>query len=161
MSGLMAGLTKLVAAGLICGGLLSLAAGAQKEILRFGCSCLLVILLMTFLKTGVLSLPSGAWYQNEAWQQVEDAAKETRAKLLKQICSDLEHEVERQAQSRDLSCSTRVICTVDGHGVVSVVQVQVDYHSGPREELTELRRWIADELSVAEAEIVIQEVENP
>ena len=161
MSGLVAGLTKLVAAGLICGGLLSLAAGAQKEILRFGCSCLLVILLMTFLKTGVLSLPNSAWYQNEARQQVEDASKETREKLLKQICSDLEHEIERQAKSRDLSCTARVVCTADGQGVVSVASVEVGYHSGPREELNKLRLWIVDQLSVAEREIVIQEVKKP
>lgn len=157
----MDGLRKLIAAGLICGGLLSLAAGAQKEILRFGCSCLLVVLLMTFLKTGVLSLPNGALYQNAAQQQVEDAAKETREKLLEQICSDLESEIERQAQSRALFCTARVVCEADGQGVVSVAGVQVDYHSGPREELPELRRWIADQLAVAETEIIVQEVRNP
>lgn len=159
MTGMMDTITKLLAAGLICGGLLTLAAGAQREILRFGCSCLLVIFLMSFLRMGVLSQPSRKTYHGNVQQQIDDAAQETRQKLLEQICADLKAEIERQAKSRDIVCSARVTCTADEQGIVTVEQVQVDYHSGPREELAELRLWIAGQLSVSEGDILIQEVE--
>ena len=161
MTGLMDGLAKLIVAGLVCGGLLSLAAGVQKEILRFGCSCLLVILLMTLLRAGGFSLPDGAVYQNNMQQQVEDASKETREKLLVQICADLEDEIERQAQTCGILCTAKVVCAADAQGVVSVQSVQIDYHSGPREALPSLRCWITGQLAVTEAEVVIQEVGKP
>ena len=51
MTAVALALLRLAGAGLICGGLLALGGtGSRREILRFGCACLMVILVLDLLR---------------------------------------------------------------------------------------------------------------
>ena len=65
-----AAVVKLVCAGLLCAGMLTLAGGAQKELLRFGCACLMVVLLLSVLRQTQLPALDTGWYEEQVRQQV-------------------------------------------------------------------------------------------
>lgn len=157
MTALSAGLVKLVAAGLVCGGLLTLSGGAQKEILRFGCACLMVILLLSLLRQTDLPAFDTGWYESQVQSQVDDAQQEARRARLEQTELALEQELERQSTALGLNCTFTVTCAADDAGQVTVRQVKAGYLSGPREKLQELRQSIALQLGVSLEQITIQE----
>ena len=70
-------LLRLTAAGALCGALLSLGgSGARKEILRFCCACVMLILVLTTLQGQTLpELPFSA-YEAELDQTVEQARQD-------------------------------------------------------------------------------------
>lgn len=150
-------LAKLTVAGLICSGLLSLASGAQKEIMRLGSSCLLVILLLMILQNGKISVPDLASYGAEIQRQVENAQLEKQKMLLDQTRYQLENSVKEQASILGLLCEIQVDCVADSSGLLHIRQVQVDYYSGPREQLNTLRQWIKQQLFITDEAILIQE----
>lgn len=150
-------LTKLTVAGLICSGLLSLASGAQKEILRLGSSCLLVILLLMVLQNGRINVPNPTPYRTEIQRQVEDAQSEKQKMLLDQTRYQLERSVKEQAAILGLLCEIQVDCVADASGALHIRQVQVDYYNGPREQLSVLCQWIKQQLLITDEAILIQE----
>ncbi len=158
----MTGLVKLAAAGLLCSGLLSLGGkGAGREILRFGCACLMIVLVMTMVRGADLSLTGLEGYKTQIQDSVQKTHEENRLALLRQTEQDLARELERQAESLSLNCRAAVLCRVDQKDVVWVEQVTVFYHAGPRESLGELRQRIVSLLAVPEGQIIIREEEKP
>ena len=156
-----AAVVKLVCAGLLCAGILTLAGGAQKELLRFGCACLMVVLLLSILRQTQLPALDTGWYEEQVRQQVEEAQKQTRQAQLEQTQGQLAAELEKQAAGLGLTCTVEVTCTTDDEGRVTVEQVTVDYRSGPREQLEPLRQQFCAQLGVSPGQIIIQEEGAP
>lgn len=156
-----AAVVKLVCAGLACAGILTLAGGAQKELLRFGCACLMVVLLLSVLRQTQLPALDTGWYEEQVRQQVEEAQKQTRQAQLEQTQGQLAAELEKQAAGLGLTCTVEVTCTADDEGRVTVQQVRIGYHGGPREQLEPLRQQFCAQLGVTAGQIIIQEEENP
>lgn len=156
MSVLLGALYKITALGLVCGALLALC-GGQKEILRLGCACAMVVLLMSIVQNTPLPLPDLSRYEGAVQQQVEDAQTENRKALLEQTKAELELWLAQQAADLQLKCSFTVTCTVDVNNNVTVKQVEGIYHSGPRENLVSLRESIRAQLSVTDGQILIRE----
>lgn len=156
-----AAVVKLVCAGLVCGGLLTLAGGAQKELLRFGCACLMVVLLLSILRQTQLPALDTGWYEKQVRQQVEEAQKQTRQAQLEQTEGQLAAELEKQAAGLGLTCTAEVTCTADSQGRVTVQQVRIGYGSGPREKLEQLRQQVYIQLGVSPGQIIIQEEVAP
>ena len=156
-----AAVVKLVCAGLLCAGMLTLAGGAQKELLRFGCACLMVVLLLSILRQTQLPALDTGWYEEQVRQQVEEAQKQTRQAQLEQTQGQLAAELERQAAGLGLTCTVEVTCTADSQGRVTVQQVRVGYGSGPREQLEQLRQQVCAQLGVSPGQVIIQEEVAP
>lgn len=156
-----AALIKLVTVGLVCAALLTLSGGAQKELLRFGCACLMVVVLLSVLRQTQLPALDTGWYEAQVQQQVEEAQAQVRQTQLDQTGQDLARELERQAAALGLTCTVEVTCTADDEGRVTVEQVTVDYRSGPRETLEQLRQQFCAQLGIATGQIIIQEERNP
>ena len=156
-----AAVVKLVCAGLLCAGILTLAGGAQKELLRFGCACLMVVLLLSILRQTQLPALDTGWYEEQVRQQVEAAQKQTRQAQLEQTQGQLAAELERQAAGLGLTCTVEVTCTADSQGRVTVQQVWIGYRSGPREQLEPLRQQVCAQLGVSPGQIIIQEEVAP
>ena len=156
-----AAVVKLVCAGLVCAGILTLAGGAQKELLRFGCACLMVVLLLSILRQTQLPALDTGWYEEQVRQQVEEAQKQTRQAQLEQTQGQLAAELEKQAAGLGMTCTVEVTCTADDEGRVTVQQVRIGYHGGPREQLEPLRQQFCAQLGVTAGQIILQEEENP
>lgn len=161
MSGGAALLLRLVAAGLICSGLLSLSGGGpQREILRFGCACLTVIVLMSALEK--VELPSGrlAAYEDRIQQRVETARQESREALLAQIVRELEQEVERQLTEVGLRGSCQVTCTAEEGGQLTVTGVRITCQEGAEAAWEELRQTLAARLGISAQAVILEETEE-
>ena len=80
-------LLRLAGAGLICGGLLALAGtGSRREILRFGCACLMVILVLDLLRQTDLPEDFPSRYESQVREQVDAALEEDRWRRLPWPC---------------------------------------------------------------------------
>ncbi len=157
----MNGLLKLIAAGLICGGLLSMSAkGPQREILRFGCACLIMILLISVLRNLDLASFDLRLSQSELETTVEQTQAQNRTAILRETERTLKEEAERQAAILGLDCTAEVACAVDTAGVVTVTQVIYTYHGGQREALTLLKQTTTAVFGVPGEQIIIREGEN-
>lgn len=156
MSVLLGALYKITAMGLVCGALLALC-GGQKEILRLGCACAMVVMLLSIVQNTPLSLPDLSRYEGAVQQQVEDAQTENRKALLEQTQTELELWLAQQAAKLQLNCSFTVTCDADANSNVTVRQVEGIYYNGPRENLVSLREMIRTQLSVTDGQILIRE----
>ena len=158
MTGLTGALLRLVTAGVVCGILLSLGGkGPLREILRFGCACVAVMVLLTVLRQSQLPAAALSGYEGQLQARVEQAQRETRQAVLSQAGRAMEEELERQAAAYSLDCTITVHCMADRDGTVTVDRVEVHYGSGPRDRLQELRRAIAGQLALPEEHIIVKE----
>lgn len=159
MSAVLGALYKITALGLICGALLTLgSSGGQKEILRLGCSCLMVVVLLSVLQKTQLPIPELRRFEGSLQQQVEKTQEEMRKAMLRQTEAELESRLTELASGLQLDCGFTVTCAVDQNGNVTVQQVEGTYHSGPREKLNGLWEAIRSQLVVTEGQILIREV---
>lgn len=156
MSILLGALYKITAMSLVCGAMLALC-GGQKEILRLGCACVTVILLLSIVQNTSVPLPDLSRYEGAVQQQVEDAQTKSRTALLEQTQAELELWLAQRASDQQLKCSFTVTCDADANGNVAVKQVEGIYHCGPRENLVTLRELIRSHLSVTDGQILIRE----
>ena len=156
MSVLLGALYKITAMGLVCGALLALC-GGQKEILRLGCACAMVVLLLSIVQNTPLPLPDLSRYEGAVQQQVEDAQAKNRTILLEQTQAQLELWLAQQAADLQLKGSFTVNCDADANGNVTVRWVEGIYRGGPRENLVSLREMIRTQLSVTDGQILIRE----
>lgn len=158
MTALTGGLLKLVAAGLVCCSLLTLSGkSAQTELLRFGCACLMVILLLSLLRQTEIPAFDLERYEAQVREAVTEAQEQVRRDQLEQTARALEQELERQAAAMGLTCTISVACAADEAGLVTVQQVLVHYSGGPRDRLRELQRTMAAQLAAEPQQIIIQE----
>lgn len=158
MSGLTGVLLRLVTTGILCGVLLSLGGkGPLREILRFGCACLTVVVLLTILRQS--QVPAGvlSGYEGQLQARVEQTQQNTRQAVLSQAEQALEAELERQAVEYSLSSVVTVDCRADQEGAVTVEMVEITYRSGPRDRLQELRQSIAGQLALPVERIIVKE----
>lgn len=158
MSGLLTALYRLTAMGLVCGAVLTLGgSGGLREILRLGCACAMTVVLLSALQSTRPDLPDFSRYEEVVQRQVENAQADQRDALLEQTERELAALLEMKAAELQLDCTVLVTCSVDPRDSVSVRQVEVRYHSGPREHLTALRETVCAQLAVSEEQILIQE----
>ena len=157
----MSALVQLAAAGLICGMMLTLCSGSQKELLRLGCACLLVILIFSKVRDVDLMDFGLRAYENSLQGQVDERLALEREALLQETEKGLDRELERQAAAQGITCSIQVCCRANETGIVTVEAVTVSYRSGVREHLSALRDSFAVQLGVDPASIIIQEDIDP
>ena len=149
---------QLAAAGLICGMLLTLGgSGGQKELLRLGCACLLVVLLLSEVRGMEWTDFDQHAPESDLQSQVDECLKQAREVLLQETESALGRELERQAAAQGISCTIQVRCKADEEGVVAVETVTVSYQSGKRDCLPALRDSFAMQLATDPRCIIIQE----
>lgn len=150
-------LLRLTAAGALCGALLSLGgSGAKKEILRFCCACVMLILVLTALQGQTLpELPFSA-YEAELGQTVEQARQETMTELLHQTQQGLAQEVVRMAVARGISCEAHVTCALQ-EGQVMVTQVELLLPELAPAGLQQLMEELPLQLGITREQIVIRE----
>ena len=150
-------LLRLTAAGALCGALLSLGgSGARKEILRFCCACVMLILVLTALQGQTLpELPFSA-YEAELDQTVEQARQETMTELLHQTQQGLAQEVVRMAAARGISCEAHVTCTLQ-EGQVTVTQMELLLPELAPAGLQQLMEELPLQLGITREQIVIRE----
>lgn len=161
MTGLTSALLKLLTAGSICGLLLQLGGkGPLREIMRFGCACLVVVVLLTVLRQTELSSGALSVYEGRLKVQVEETQRDVRQTILTQTQQELEKRLEQQAAAFSLDCGISVDCSADQEGLVSVEAVKIRYRSGPREKLQELRESIAVQLVIPVSNIIVTEEEG-
>lgn len=157
MKTLIHSLLRLTAAGVLCGALLSLGgSGAKKEILRFCCACVMLILVLTTLQGQTLpELPFSA-YEAELDQTVEQARQETMTELLHQTQQGLAQEVVRMAAAHGIACEAHVTCT-RREGQVTVVQVELLLPELAPAGLQQLMEELPLQLGITREQIVIRE----
>lgn len=157
MKTLIHSLLRLTAAGALCGALLSLGgSGAKKEILRFCCACVMLILVLTTLQGQTLpELPFSA-YEAELDQTVEQARQETMTELLHQTQQGLAQEVVRMAAARGISCEAHVTCALQ-EGQVTVTQVELRLPELAPAGLQQLMEELPLQLGITREQIVIRE----
>lgn len=157
MKALVHVLLRLTAAGALCGALLSLGgSGAKKEILRFCCACVMLILVLTALQGQTLpELPFSA-YEAELDQTVEQARQETMTELLHQTQQGLAQEVVRMAAARGISCEAHVTCALQ-EGQVTVTQVELLLPELAPAGLQQLMEELPLQLGITREQIVIRE----
>lgn len=157
MKTLIHSLLRLTAAGALCGALLSLGgSGAKKEILRFCCACVMLILVLTTLQGQTLpELPFSA-YEAELDQTVEQARQETMTELLHQTQQGLAQEVVRMAAARGISCEAHVTCALQ-EGQVTVTQVELLLPELAPAGLQQLMEELPLQLGITREQIVIRE----
>lgn len=157
MKTLIHSLLRLTAAGALCGALLSLGgSGAKKEILRFCCACVMLILVLTTLQGQTLpELPFSA-YEAELDQTVEQARQETMTELLHQTQQGLAQEVVRMAAARGISCEAHVTCALK-EGQVTVTQVELLLPELAPAGLQQLMEELPLQLGITREQIVIRE----
>lgn len=157
MKTLIHSLLRLTAAGALCGALLSLGgSGARKEILRFCCACVMLILVLTTLQEQTLpELPFSA-YEAELDQTVEQARQETMTELLHQTQQGLAQEVVRMAAARGISCEAHVTCALQ-EGQVTVTQVELLLPELAPAGLQQLMEELPLQLGITREQIVIRE----
>lgn len=157
MKTLIHSLLRLTAAGALCGTLLSLGgSGAKKEILRFCCACVMLILVLTTLQGQTLpELPFSA-YEAELDQTVEQARQETMTELLHQTQQGLAQEVVRMAAARGISCEAHVTCALQ-EGQVTVTQVELLLPELAPAGLQQLMEELPLQLGITREQIVIRE----
>lgn len=150
-------LLRLTAAGALCGALLSLGgSGAKKEILRFCCACVMLILVLTTLQGQTLpELPFSA-YEAELDQTVEQARQETMTELLHQTQQGLAQEVVRMAAACGISCEAHVTCALQ-EGQVTVTQVELLLPELAPAGLQQLMEELPLQLGITREQIVIRE----
>ena len=150
-------LLRLTAAGALCGALLSLGgSGARKEILRFCCACVMLILVLTALQGQTLpELPFSA-YEAELDQTVEQARQETMTELLHQTQQGLAQEVVRMAAARGISCEAHVTCALQ-EGQVTVTQMELLLPELAPAGLQQLMEELPLQLGITREQIVIRE----
>lgn len=150
-------LLRLTAAGALCGALLSLGgSGARKEILRFCCACVMLILVLTTLQGQTLpELPFSA-YEAELDQTVEQARQETMTELLHQTQQGLAQEVVRMAAACGISCEAHVTCALQ-EGQVTVTQVELLLPELAPAGLQQLMEELLLQLGITREQIVIRE----
>lgn len=154
----MTALYQITAIGLVCGSLLSLCgSGGQREILRLGCACLTVIVLLSALQKTELPALDLRRYEEAVRPQVDRAGQELQDATLVQTERLLAEQLEQQAAGMGLDCGFTVVCHADSANNVTVRQVECRYRGGPREDLVELRERIKGQLAVEDGQIVIQE----
>ena len=154
----MEGLLKLVTVGILCGILLSLSGkGPLREVLRFGCACLTVVVLLSVLRHTDSSTAVFSGFEGQLQTQLEQTQTETRQAVLQQATQLLEAELQRQAAAYSLNCTVAVSCRADPAGNVTVEGAEVLYHSGPREKLRLLRQAIAAQLAIPTERIIVKE----
>lgn len=157
MKTLIHSLLRLTAAGALCGALLSLGgSGARKEILRFCCACVMLILVLTALQGQTLpELPFSA-YEAELDQTVEQARQETMTELLHQTQQGLAQEVVRMAAARGISCEAHVTCALQ-EGQVTVTQVELLLPELAPAGLQQLMEELPLQLGITREQIMIRE----
>lgn len=157
MKTLIHSLLRLTAAGALCGALLSLGgSGARKEILRFCCACVMLILVLTTLQGQTLpELPFSA-YETALDQTVEQARQETMTELLHQTQQGLAQEVVRMAAARGISCEAHVTCALQ-EGQVTVTQVELLLPELAPAGLQQLMEELPLQLGITREQIVIRE----
>lgn len=157
MKTLIHSLLRLTAAGALCGALLSLGgSGAKKEILRFCCACVMLILVLTTLQGQTLpELPFSA-YEAELDQTVEQARQETMTELLHQTQQGLAQEVVRMAAARGISCEAHVTCALQ-EGQVTVTQMELLLPELAPAGLQQLMEELPLQLGITREQIVIRE----
>ena len=150
-------LLRLTAAGALCGALLSLGgSGARKEILRFCCACVMLILVLTALQGQTLpELPFSA-YEAELDQTVEQARQETMTELLHQTQQGLAQEVVRMAAARGISCEAHVTCALQ-EGQVTVTQMELLLPELAPAGLQQMMEELPLQLGITREQIVIRE----
>lgn len=157
MKALVHVLLRLTAAGALCGALLSLGgSGARKEILRFCCACVMLILVLTTLQGQTLpELPFSA-YEAELDQTVEQARQETMTELLHQTQQRLAQEVVRMAAACGISCEAHMTCALQ-EGQVTVTQVELLLPELAPAGLQQLMEELPLQLGITREQIVIRE----
>lgn len=157
MKTLIHSLLRLTAAGVLCGALLSLGgSGAKKEILRFCCACVMLILVLTALQGQTLpELPFSA-YEAELDQTVEQARQETMTELLHQTQQGLAQEVVRMAAARGIFCEAHVTCALQ-EGQVTVTQMELLLPELAPAGLQQLMEELPLQLGITREQIVIRE----
>lgn len=158
MTGLTSALLKLLTAGILCGLLLQLGGkGPLREILRFGCACLTVVVLLTVVRQTELSSGALSGYEGQLKAQVEQAQRDIRQAVLTRTQQELENRLEQQAAAFSLDCGIAVACRADREGLVSVDGVKIRFRSGPRDKLQELRQSIAGQLAIPVSCVIVEE----
>lgn len=157
MKTLIHSLLRLTAAGALCGALLSLGgSGARKEILRFCCACVMLILVLTALQGQTLpELPFSA-YETALDQTVEQARQETLAELLTKTEQGLAEKVEDMAAAHGIACEAHVTCT-RREGQVTVVQVELLLPELAPAGMQKLMEELPLQLGITREQIVIRE----
>lgn len=157
MKTLIHSLLRLTAAGVLCGALLSLGgSGAKKEILRFCCACVMLILVLTALQGQTLpELPFSA-YETALDQTVEQARQETLAELLTKTEQGLAEKVEDMAAAHGIACEAHVTCT-RREGQVTVVQVELLLPELAPAGMQKLMEELLLQLGITREQIVIRE----
>lgn len=154
-------LLQLAAAGLICSMMLALGGNGQKELLRLGCACLLVVLLFSKVRDAELTDFGLRAYENSVQDQVDEHLELEKSSLLRETETGLGRELERQAAEQGIVCSVQVACNADENGLVTVEAVTLSYRSGERNRLSALRDSFAIQLGADLTRIIIQEDVDP
>lgn len=157
MTALGKALLRLTAGGLLCAGALSLGGqGAKKELVRFCCACLMLILVMTALPSGQLPQLSLDAREAELARTVEDAQTQVLEQLLLQTEERLAREVERLASLGGISGTARVICTRQQQEI-TVERVELELSSAPPEGLSRLTETLCRQLAISREQIELRE----
>ena len=157
MSLLFDGLHRILGLGLVCGALLTLGGSGQKEILRLGCACLTVVVLLSMLQRTPIPAFDLNCYENIAQQRVDETQTELRRAALRETEAQLEQRLADLAADMELQCRFSVMCSADSEGDVTVRQVECIYQSGPREGLSALRTMICSQLEITQQQLIIRE----
>lgn len=157
MSGLREALLRMTAAGLICSAMMALAGKTpSREILRFGCACLTVILLAGVAGKADLSGLSLTEGREELSFALEEAQRHSREAQLEKARTALEDYIVSEAEKKGVECRARVTCAVE-EGTVRVVSAEIVRTGGGTAGLPALQEELALALGVPRERITVRE----
>lgn len=130
MTVLREALLRMTAVGLICSALMALAGRTPaREILRFGCACLTVILLVGIAGRVDLRSFSLEGEGEDISSTIDLAQSRARTMQLERAQQALEEYITAEAAKKGIACRARVICEEE-NGQVRVRSAEIVYSSG-------------------------------
>ena len=155
MTALRTLLLRLTACGLFCGFVLTLGEkSGQKEILRFSCACLMVVVLLSSLRG--MRLPDWQREERNRAFDTEDVQQQQKQEILSETEAALSRWIIAQGERLSVSCDASVICR-ELEGEVTVERVELTLFEGKAEARSKLLEQICQSLALSPERVAIRE----
>ena len=144
-------LLRICVGGICCACAITLSGeGAKREITRFCCACIMLILCFSCIKQidlGTFDRSYGSQVQDQVDQALADSAEAQRL----QVDASLEQQIENQARTLGVVCTAEVQSALDG-GVYTVTRVTL--YGADGQNILSLCSWITDQMGVSGDKII-------
>lgn len=147
-------LSRIFIGGILCSMALILAGdGPRREVVRFSCACLMIVLLLTPLKNCSFSNISLPIQDNTVELAVEQALQQANNYQYSAVSGTICDYIRQQAEQLGMTCDVRLNYDVDDENVFHIRTVTVSYDPSQQAILSQLQEKIIQDCGVAAQQI--------